>query len=135
MDCYDFLPCLETEGLSAFAQVLHEFGHGAQETLDSFAKGFATNPHHALGWSESAFDAAARSQLAHRWLRVHTARPDEATLEAAIEELEDEVLRGARNGTHRSTGHATNALSEADLKAAGDLLHRLRRLARRGGDL
>jgi len=89
----------------------------AQSELDAWKATFETNPAYAMEWSDSAFDTAAKLEVAHRILKIIQA--EHGGYDVAVREVKAQVFRGALYPSH-STSPTTNRMAEARLAAMAE---------------
>lgn len=89
----------------------------ANDELKKFAKNFETNPEYAFRWADSAMVAANTRKQLDYIQRVILAKRGEASDVRAW--LLSQILQLATDG--KSTSEATNAMRDANLRAAKGL--------------
>lgn len=99
----------------------------AQERLQKFSQDLAANPHHALHWSSSSFEDAAKVQiygdLVRWWERLEGsgAEEEQEFPTALLMECRSNVLSLARGAVDYSTSPAANLMEASELKVWAEL--------------
>ena len=129
----------ETEQQNFDAQLRAKFpDHNARaidslrENLDTWAMKFMENPVYQLVWADDIYRDAAEYEMRlglsvwfDRNADSEEPKPETEIVQSFTDELTKDVIRGARNATHTSTGQSRNMMEEAKRLATADLLHQL----------
>lgn len=111
--------------------IFNRMSEQATTDLAKFSKSFGDDPCHALKWSLSAFEAAAKLEVAKSLIWSFTPRVDWApvTVAQATKQIENQLLNAARYPAW-STSPTSNLIDQCRLAALTEALDQLRCLER-----
>jgi hypothetical protein len=116
---------MSAQALKKFEKLAAE----AQAKCDQFAEDFAKDPAHALGWSNSVFQAAARLKIAQMMVYAFTPREGEAvcTIKQARDTCLERVMNKAR-WPAQSTSPTSNLMEQYEAAAYAEALDELQHM-------
>lgn len=103
----------------------------SEQFLAKFAEEVKADPTHALEWSDSAFQKAARRkayQHLEKALHNHGNVTQREALELYVKRMEDDVLRAASHSISNSSSPTSNLMLQATLREEAQLLVYLKKV-------
>jgi hypothetical protein len=99
----------------------------AEGTLKEFKGKLAKNPAEAFYWSKSAFESAARGEVAKYLLDALTAKDSKADIESVRDFARQETYRFAKGGPACSTNPTANLMDLLRMAAWAEISDHLER--------